>query len=194
MDKQKVALLLGGSGQIGKFIAKELSDYLVVTSTRSKDLINSECIEGDISSIDFENIFIECLERYQRIDLVVNLVGGYATGGVNSYSESDFEWLSQGMLKSCANATVGSYKYLEEGGLFIALSSKSLSSVGWKGALYKGFKSASEEWVRNLDIALRDSKRNGAYCIRISNLISDSEELIREIRKIIDSKKEIGNV
>ena len=193
MGEQKVALLLGGSSEIGQFIAKQLSDYLVVTSTRNKGVAVGNYIEGDISSTKSEQVFIECLERYQRLDLVVNLVGGYAPGGVNSYNGDDFDWLCQGMLKSCANATVGSFKYLSEEGIFIAISSKSLSSPSGKGAMYKGFKSASEEWVRNLDIALRESKRNGAYVIRISDLKSDREELRTEVRKVITREKESNN-
>ena len=193
MVEQKVALLLGGGGEIGRFIAKELSDYRVVISTRDRGLVKEDYILGDISSLESENIFIECLERYQRLDLVINLVGGYASGGVNSYNEKDFDGLSQGMLKSCANATVGSYKYLGEGGVFMAISSKSLGNVNWKGALYKGFKAASEEWVRNLNIALLDSKRNGAYIIRINDLKKDREELRAEVRKVVTRERESNN-
>jgi short-subunit dehydrogenase len=193
MVEQKVALLLGGGSEMGELIAKELSDYLVVITSRDKGSVVGNCIEGDISSTESEQVFIECLERYQRLDLVINLVGGYASGGVNSYNDNDFNRLSEGMLKSCANATVGSYKYLSEKGVFIAISSKSLSSPSWKGALYKGFKAASEEWVRNLDNALKDSKRNGAYIIRISDLKSDIEELKMEVRKVITREKESNN-
>src|SRR5690606_12317040 len=94
----KVALVTGGTKGIGKAIADELTDkgatVIVTARTKSSASLVQQFIAADLTkSGDIENLAKEITTQHQRIDILINNVGGTSapSGGFKALSEQDWE-------------------------------------------------------------------------------------------------------
>lgn len=104
--KKRVALISGGSGGIGRQIAKTFAKegITVVLFARRKDKLekavfeiveqggNAEYIIGDVCSMDsIENAISIIFQKYNGLDILVNCAGAGPVGGLRKITDS--EWL-----------------------------------------------------------------------------------------------------
>lgn len=98
-SEQKVVIISGASRGIGATLAKGFRDigYGVVANSRSMGAIgpaNDPCVlvvEGDIAAASTaEHIVSKAIERFGRIDTLVNNAGVFIPKPFTEYSETDF--------------------------------------------------------------------------------------------------------
>ena len=96
---QKVAVITGASQGIGAGLLREFlaRDYRVVACSRNikpRGLPNVLEIAGDVSQPEFASSIIQAaIERFGRIDTLVNNAGAFVSKPFTDYSEGDFEAL-----------------------------------------------------------------------------------------------------
>jgi NAD(P)-dependent dehydrogenase (short-subunit alcohol dehydrogenase family) len=99
--KKKVAVVTGASSGIGLGVTRTLLDkgYRVAANSRniskSKDLKPSAdlvLVDGDISKKETAfNLVQRAVERFERVDLLVNCAGIFFSKAFTDYTEEDFE-------------------------------------------------------------------------------------------------------
>ena len=140
MDR-KVALITGGSRGIGKAIALELADngYNIVINYRTvndelknlkKDIEDKkvECllVYGDVSKFeDCENMIKQAIDKFERIDVLVNNAGITKDGLIMRMKKEDFESVIDVNLTGTFNVTRNVIPYMmkQRSGRIINLSS-----------------------------------------------------------------------
>ena len=179
-SQKKVIILIGASSEFGEYLWENLEGFTVYRTSRVER-------EGYITAdplVECEKVFKEVLEKEGRIDLVVNLVGGYRKGGVKGFDQEDLKALSESLLCITAASAVESFKYLTYGGKYILISSSTVKSNG--GALYKSLKLATELWCEQLDKELRSSERGGALILRVEKLEENKKWVAEMVRKALN--------
>ena len=140
MDR-KVALITGGSRGIGKAIALELADngYNIVINYRTvndelknlkKDIEDKkvECllVYGDVSKFeDCETMIKQAIDKFERIDVLVNNAGITKDGLIMRMKKEDFESVIDVNLTGTFNVTRNVIPYMmkQRSGRIINLSS-----------------------------------------------------------------------
>jgi NAD(P)-dependent dehydrogenase (short-subunit alcohol dehydrogenase family) len=115
-DKKKVAVVTGASSGIGLGATRALLEkgYGVAANSRniskSKDLKPSQelvLVDGDISKKETAfNLVQRAVERFGRVDLLVNCAGIYFSKAFTDYREEDFELM--------INVNVAGYFYVTQ--------------------------------------------------------------------------------
>src|SRR5262249_56441974 len=94
--ERKVAVITGSSGGMGAALLKAYRDlgYHVVASSRSIGKSHdpsTPAVDGDIASAKTADRIVElAIERYGRIDTLVNNAGVFIAKPFTEYSETDF--------------------------------------------------------------------------------------------------------
>lgn len=115
-SEQKVAVVTGATGALGRVVAKTLIDngFMVVSTFRTqtaeqeleaflggpgKGLMS---IEADVSNeASVQRLFDEVIARFGRVDALLNIVGAYSGGSeVKDTKESDWDFMLKVNLKS----------------------------------------------------------------------------------------------
>jgi NAD(P)-dependent dehydrogenase (short-subunit alcohol dehydrogenase family) len=187
-NAKKVIILIGASSEIGSYLWDNLQGYTLYRTSRVER-------DGFITAdplVECEKVFKKVLEKEGRIDMVVNLVGGFRKGGVKGYNQDDLVALTQSLLCVTAASAVESYKYLTKGGKYVLISSSTISTHG--GALYKSLKLASELWCEQLDKELRKTERGGTLILRVEMMEESKDWIAGMIRKAADEIEFRGEI
>src|SRR5262245_37831416 len=99
--KRKVVVITGASGGIGAGLVREFlqRDYRVVASSRGMEQNGDPdvlALAGDVSNPDFAAFIInEAVDRFGRIDTLINNAGIFVPKPFTDYCENDFTALVQ---------------------------------------------------------------------------------------------------
>ena len=111
--KSRIALITGGTGELGKSVAKHFQNegaYVAVTyrsdveaAEFSKLFPDILTLRGDLSNEgEVHQIFAALLEQKGRIDILCNLVGGYMPKkNIADLTEKEWEFMFALNLKTC---------------------------------------------------------------------------------------------
>lgn len=182
MSEKKVMLIAGGSGSIGRAIAREalIQGWTVALHGRTaskltaltEELREHGQIEGFMLDIDEENaaeaLVAEVAEEFGRIDAVIDCVATGPAGITGLFPETDpasytrFYDMSAAWLQRLAHAA---YPYLRHnGGTLIGFISDAGIFAGARQTIIGAARAAAAGFLRNLAIeAARDGIR--AHCI-----------------------------
>jgi 3-oxoacyl-[acyl-carrier protein] reductase len=155
--KDKVAIVTGASKGIGAAIsvalAKAGASVIVnyasdkVGAQRTVDTIISAggmaaAVQADIASRGEAEALVETtIEKFGRLDIVVNNAGVHSFAPIESLTEHEFRWMFINVLGTLF-VTQAATKYLGEGGSIINLSSAVTSALPPGSAIYTGSKGA----------------------------------------------------
>ncbi|TSD86111.1 3-oxoacyl-ACP reductase FabG [Mycobacterium sp. KBS0706] len=165
--KDKVALVTGGSRGIGAAVAKRLAREgatVAITYTSSGDSANAVvaaieadhgramAIHADSADIDAVRAAVAAtVERFQRLDVLVNNAGIAKLGTITDYSLEDLDRMIAVNVKGLFVATQEAVRHMEEGGRVInigSISSEFMPIAG--GSVYAMTKAAVAGLTRGL--------------------------------------------
>jgi len=166
--KGKVAVVTGGSSGIGLGIAKRFAKEgaKVAITGRNQDTIDNALKEigvngfgaqGDVSSIsDLARIYKSIEAKFGKIDIVVANAGVYVLGPLSSFSEEQFDKVSDINFKGVFFTVQKALPILNDGASVILIS----STVNGKGipnhAAYSATKAAVRSLARSFSAELLD--------------------------------------
>jgi gluconate 5-dehydrogenase len=132
--KERVALIPGGGGGIGSPLAEALgaAGASIAIASRSKEHAQaaadkakaagaaSLALAADVTQQrECERVVAEIMQRFGRLDIIVNAVGGGAGNALHSaeeYPEKDWDWIFDLNLKSTVMATQAAVRAMITGG------------------------------------------------------------------------------
>lgn len=180
--KNKVAIITGGTGALGKAItATFLEQAAKVVCTYILDKEKKECLSltknhrGRIVFIrtdvtkekDVSNLIADTIRKYRRVDILVNVVGGFAYSYIAETDEKTWDLMMNLNLKSVFLCS----KYVlprmikQNYGKIINISSR----PALKGAAGVGAYSASKAGVLNLTETIADEVKD--YAINVNAVL-----------------------
>jgi NADP-dependent 3-hydroxy acid dehydrogenase YdfG len=181
--QHKIVIITGASRGIGHNLALELAKHhcKLILFARSKaelENLKESCVNlgsscdifvGDIAHADFiESSIAQTIEKYGKIDFLINNAGLGSFGPVENYSESDFDLMFNTNVKGTFLLTkqvVPSMKK-EASGHIITLISDVGKRVFANGAIYCATKYAQEAFTSTLRKEIRP------FGIKVSNIYS----------------------
>jgi len=129
----KIAVVVGGAGQIGCSVIKNLFDvgFQVICATKPKSGTQNskscvDYVQGDMTKLDqIENCAQAVFSRYGKIDLVVNVIGKNVKRPLEDIDEAIWQEVVDSNLKSVffLCRTFGNYMLRGNGGSIINFSS-----------------------------------------------------------------------
>ncbi len=131
-NRQKVALITGGSAGIGLAIARAFfsKDFRVIVVSRKQSALSDElgsnvlCIRGDLSKIpEISRVIAKSIEWAGRIDVLINNVGLSAWCPLEKIDEVFWAEMIDTNLKSVLFMTKEALRYLGPGSSVINISS-----------------------------------------------------------------------
>lgn len=132
--KSRVALIAGGGGGIGSALAEALGGAGASVSIVSRMVEHAEAAAGRVRAAGAESLAIaadvtdqaecervvaETVNRFERLDIVINAVGGGAgkvLHAAEEYPETAWDWIFDLNLKSTVQATQAAVKAMITGG------------------------------------------------------------------------------
>jgi NAD(P)-dependent dehydrogenase (short-subunit alcohol dehydrogenase family) len=122
MTEEKVAIVTGASHGIGAALVSAFLDagYKVVANARAIEAStnpNLVAIDGDIRSIDTaQRIVSACVDRFSRIDTLVNNAGIYLSKPFTEYTQADYDEMLSTNLAGFFHLTQRVLKVMERQG------------------------------------------------------------------------------
>lgn len=185
--QQKIALVTGGSGEIGAEVCRQLAkkQYKVILASKNKKRIATVCdflntnnldiipFKLDITSEkDIENVYKFIMENFGKLDVLVNNAAVYLDNRVNgvypNFFELDFKTLKKTMEVNFYGAFCLSHKFLptmqsNNYGRIVNVSSgmARFEDLDIRGPFYRMSKVA----LNALTCILADSCKNTNICI-----------------------------
>lgn len=177
--KNKVALITGGSRNIGAAIAKRLAEdgaAVAITYTSSpakaEEVVNeiesaggkALAIKADSTDAEaIKNAVAETVKTFGRLDILVNNAGGVTLAPIEEFKIEDFDHLLALNVKGVFVATQEAVRHLGEGGRVINIGSVNSDSMPFAGgSVYALTKGAVASFTRGLarDLAPRGITAN----------------------------------
>ena len=127
---EKVCVVTGSTGGIGLCVAQQLhaDGALVVTSGRRPDGIGDLHVTGDLTELGApERLIAQTVERFGRVDVLVNNLGGTAVRKLEELTDADWQASFELNLMTAVRATRAVLPVMEEqgGGAIVNVSSTS---------------------------------------------------------------------
>ena len=189
----KNILIFGGSSDIGISLAKYLiSKGNNVIITYNKNKINDiECLKCDIrNELDIENTFKYVIDKYQRIDIIINMAAISKDNLLNDITKEDLmDTLEVNLVGSFLTSKIYS-KYIDDGTIVNISSTDGIDTYNEYNLCYSVSKSALIFLSKNLIM----STNNKVICICPNWIDSDStnaldkEYLNNELKRIGQSR------
>ena len=152
------------------FAVDKSADAMAETLARAKD------VGGDITawtgdatvSADVQAMVAACVERYGRVDILVNNVGGSRRGGPVDLSEADWDAQMDFNLKSVFLACKHVIPEMQRQGGGAIVNTASTSGIRWTGAAQVGYASAKAGIIQlSRVVAVEYAKHN----IRVNTVV-----------------------
>ena len=126
----KVCIVTGSTSGIGLHVAQQLhaDGAIVVTSGRRPDGIGDLHVVGDLTEPGApENLIAKSLERFGRVDVLVNSLGGSAIRRLDELTDADWQASFELNLMTAVRATRAAVPVMREqhGGVIVNVSSTS---------------------------------------------------------------------
>jgi 3-oxoacyl-[acyl-carrier protein] reductase len=169
----KVAVVIGGSGDIGSAISENLAARgatLVIGYLRDEAAahallgrleeqhIKAEAIPADVTvTADVTRLFDEVVGRHGRVDIVVHTPGAVMKAPLGAVADDDFDRLVADNLRSVFLTLRASGQHLADGGRYVALSTSLTVVVPGPYTVYAAAKAGVEVLIRGaaLELAAR---------------------------------------
>ncbi|MGH7902413.1 MAG: SDR family NAD(P)-dependent oxidoreductase [Thermodesulfobacteriota bacterium] len=180
--KDKVAIITGGTGALGRSVvsafaeegARVMCTYVIekekrecLSLTRShKERIHY--IKADVTKENqVSRLIKECIDKFKRIDILVNIVGGFVYSYTIDTDEQTWDRMMNMNLKSAFLCLKGVLPYMikKNYGKIVNISSR----PALKGSAGVGAYSASKAGVLNLTETIADEVRN--YKINVNAIL-----------------------
>jgi NAD(P)-dependent dehydrogenase (short-subunit alcohol dehydrogenase family) len=196
-DKQKIALVTGGSSGIGLAIARRLilADMQVVITGRRKDALdraaselggNSYPIAADVSDVTSLNaLFADVQARFGRIDVLVANAGGGVHAPLGEITEANYDRQFDTNVKGIVFTVQGALPLLNKGSSIVIVGSTASIDPGPTMSIYGATKAAVRNLVRSW---VSDLKGSG---IRI-NIVSPGPTNTESLREGFGEQAEEG--
>lgn len=168
---KKVAIITGGSGGIGRVVAKRLSnDGFAITVHYAGNPTKAESVVGEINNdggmaiavqadvakaADVENLFKQTLDAFGRIDVVVHSAGIMPLLPIAGGNVETFDKVIATNLRGAFLVLGGAAQHLTAGGRIIAFSSSVIAKSFPNYGPYIASKAGVEGLVRVLANELR---------------------------------------
>lgn len=160
---RKVAIVTGGNGEIGSFIAIRLSDKYDVAITYNKSENNAdrvlEKLKGnpmkvnvDLRSVDsIQSMFSKVYQKYKRIDLLVNNASFTKESSIENMNESIIDRVIDLNIKSTFYCSREFLKYTNkiEDFSIINIGSNSVRTLNASNVVYIACKAAMESLTKS---------------------------------------------
>jgi NAD(P)-dependent dehydrogenase (short-subunit alcohol dehydrogenase family) len=160
----KVVLIAGATGTAGQVVAKTFADAGAILILNGRDqarldesvaMVDSPRVESIASTLDTpeacSELVRQIIDRHQRLDGVIYLVGGWRAGGVEGFLLEDLNWLYEQIVVTTAGVVTASREpLLKSGGRFVAVSSTAVHESAPGNAAYAGAKAAADAWIAAL--------------------------------------------
>ena len=162
----KVALVTGGSRGIGRAIAQRLAQegaFVIINYARHADKaqevvhelevtgVHALAVQADMSQIaDIRRLFQEAIDRFGRLDIVVNNAAITLHKLVAEMSEEEFDAIFDLNAKGTFFALQEASRRIADGGHIVNISSGSILQSFPGNAAYEGSKAAVVQFTRVL--------------------------------------------
>ena len=162
----KVAIITGASSGIGRGIAERLAQEgvaVIVNYGKSADKAQSVvrtieakggkavAVQADISKVaDIRRLFQDALPHFGRIDIVIANAGIFNQKPLMETSEEEYDSMFALNTKGTFFTLQEAGRHLQNGGRIIFISSGATAMSFPGAAVYKGSKSAGEQFVATL--------------------------------------------
>jgi NAD(P)-dependent dehydrogenase (short-subunit alcohol dehydrogenase family) len=172
----KVAIVTGATGSLGSVVVKALLDQgvNVVTTYRSEEKQNGlddfvgevgskfTSVQVDVTSeSSVQALFQKVIDKYGRVDILLNLVGAYSGGSeIANTKESDWDYMMDVNLKSAFLCSKTALPYMT------GQNYGKIVNVSARTAVEKRFRS-----------------RSGAYAVSKAGIIVLTETIAEEVKK-----------
>jgi len=172
----KVAIVTGATGSLGRVVVKALLDegVNVVTTYRSEEKQNEfadfvgevggkfTSVQADVTSeSSVQALFQKVIDKYGRVDILLNLVGAYRGGSeIANTKESDWDYMMDVNLKSAFLCSKTALLYMT------GQNYGKIVNVSARTAVEKRFRSKS-----------------GAYAVSKAGIIVLTETIAEEVKK-----------
>jgi NAD(P)-dependent dehydrogenase (short-subunit alcohol dehydrogenase family) len=196
-DKQKIALVAGGSSGIGLAIARRLilaGMHVVITGRRKEALDraaseldgNSYPIAADVSDVTSLNaLFANVQARFGRIDVLVANAGGGVHAPLGQITEANYNRQFDTNVKGIVFTVQGALPLLGKGSSIVIVGSTASIDPGPMMSIYGATKAAVRNLVRSW---VSDLKGSG---IRI-NIVSPGPTNTESLREGFGEQAEEG--
>jgi NAD(P)-dependent dehydrogenase (short-subunit alcohol dehydrogenase family) len=184
----KIVLLTGGTGALGRAItaafiasdAKVVSSYVIdreIEQLKKESKAVVELIKTDVTKEEeIEKLVLSVISKYGRIDVLVNVVGGYLGGkSVSELDEKEWDLMMTVNLKSAfliSKHVIPQMVSSKYGKIMHVSSRTGLKSSGYDSA-YAASKSGLIRLVESLSEEVKDSNIN-VNCIMPSTIDTEA--------------------
>jgi NAD(P)-dependent dehydrogenase (short-subunit alcohol dehydrogenase family) len=184
----KIVLLTGGTGALGRAItaafiasdAKVVSSYVIdreIEQLKKESKAVVELIKTDVTKEEeVEKLVLSVISKYGRIDVLVNVVGGYLGGkSVSELDEKEWDLMMTMNLKSAfliSKHVIPQMVSSKYGKIMHVSSRTGLKSSGYDSA-YAASKSGLIRLVESLSEEVKDSNIN-VNCIMPSTIDTEA--------------------
>lgn len=167
----QIVVVTGATGSAGRAMCTMLQNHGAQVIATSRSIEALELLQAELSEPLFDryvvdlsdsravaSMFKDISTRHHGLNAVIHLVGGWRSGGVERYDETNLRWLFDQLVVTTANVTAEARVLLQASrGRFVNVSSPAARNVTARNAAYASTKAAADTWAASLAHALTDT-------------------------------------